>query len=104
MDLHDCEIGASGAMSLATALEHAKDAVEEQATSTMLHNGRTNGSTSLATRKLRLQILRLDGNPLGFSGTSALKPLLSQLRELHLGRAGLGDEGQLHNSAVAQNL
>ncbi|CAL8466795.1 g6331 [Coccomyxa elongata] len=93
VDLHDCEIGASGAMSLATALEHAKDAVEEQTTNTMLQNGHVNGSTPAPKRKIRLQILRLDGNPLGFSGTSALKPLLSQLRELHLGRAGLGDEG-----------
>lgn len=91
-------------MSLAVALEHAKDAVEEETTSTMIQNGHTNSCTAMPMRKLRLQILRLDGNPLGFSGTSALKPLLSQLRELHLGRAGLGDEGQLHNSAVVQNL
>ncbi len=47
--------------------------------------------------RIRLQVLRLDGNSLGFSGTSALKPMLSLLKELHLGRAGLGDEG-IHGS------
>ena len=93
VDLHDCEIGASGARSLAAALENARDAVESESSGGLTAEGEANGSTPVLARKIRLQVLRLNGNPLGFSGTSALKPLLSQLKELHLGRAGLGDEG-----------
>ena len=91
VDLHDCEIGPSGARFLAAAMENARDAVESQSGGGL--TAEANGRTPLPARRIRLQVLRLDGNPLGFSGTSALKPLLSQLKELHLGRADLGDEG-----------
>lgn len=93
VDLHDCDIGASGARSLAAALEHARDAVESESGGGMTNDAVATVRTPVPARKIRLHVLRLDGNPLGFSGTSALKPLLSQLKELHLGRAGLGDEG-----------
>ncbi|EIE26490.1 RNI-like protein [Coccomyxa subellipsoidea C-169] len=93
VDLHDCEIGASGARSFAAAFEDARDALEAEASGGVASNAEINGRAAGPARKIRLQVLRLDGNPLGFSGTSALKPLLSQLKELHLGRAALGDEG-----------
>ena len=93
VDLHDCEIGASGARSFAAAFEDARDALEAEASGGVASDAEINGRAAGPARKIRLQVLRLDGNPLGFSGTSALKPLLSQLKELHLGRAALGDEG-----------
>lgn len=87
VDLHDCEVGERGARSLAAAVDSVRDALEAESAGAPAADG------TMAAARIRLQVLRLDGNPLGFSGTSALKPLLSLLKELHLGRAGLGDEG-----------
>jgi hypothetical protein len=86
VELQDCGISPVGVRSLAAAVEDAIAAAKA---------GCAGGAAVSGRSKPRLQVLHLDGNPLGFSGTSALRPLLSVLRELYLGSAGLGDEGML---------
>lgn len=83
VELQDCEISPVGARALAAGVEDAVAAYESGVS-----------QTGAPPVKPRLQVLHLDGNNLGFSGTSALRPMLSLLRELHLGFAGLGDEGE----------
>ena len=64
--------------------------------------GSTRLSTALLSHSLKknrdgagLQVLRMDGNALGWEGAAGLAPLIgaTKLRELRMARTGCGDEG-----------